>query len=74
MHKYSIRLILAIALLILSLSALVWGLLPGERVVLHQTIHPTEMQVPTPLGYIELMGTFPHTNHSPDFHGHFLPL
>ena len=50
MHKYSIRFLLAVALLVASLAALAWGLLPGERTVLHQTIQPTEMRLPTPIG------------------------
>ena len=52
MHKYNIRLILAAVLLVISLAALVWGLLPGERTVVHQTIQPTEMHLPTPQGFL----------------------
>ena len=52
MNKSRIRLILAAALLVISLMALAWGLLPGERTVLHQRIQPTEMQLPTPQGYL----------------------
>ena len=56
MNKVSLRLYLAVALLIISLAALTWGLLPGERVLLHQTIQPTEMLVPTPQGFLPTQG------------------
>lgn len=44
-----VRIIVGIAILILSLSLLVWGLLPLRREIRTQPIPPTELQLPTPI-------------------------
>ena len=48
MKRLNFRLILFVILLIISISALVWGFLPADRVIMKQKIQPTEMQIPTP--------------------------
>ena len=44
-----VRIILGMAILILSLSLLVWGLLPSRHEIRTQPISPTELQLPTPV-------------------------
>ncbi len=51
MPKSRLRLIFAMIMLVISLIVLAWSFLPGERLVRRQKILPTEMQLPTPLGY-----------------------
>jgi hypothetical protein len=41
-----LRLGFAMVVLVISLSALAWSCLPGQRIVLRQKIQPTEMQLP----------------------------
>ena len=43
-----LRIVLGIIILILSLSLLIWGLLPMRREVRTQPISPTDLQLPTP--------------------------
>ena len=52
MFKPGLRLVFALAILAISLAALAWGFLPGARIVRRQKIQPTEMQLPTPSGFI----------------------
>jgi hypothetical protein len=42
-----LRIVLGIIILILSLSLLIWGLLPMRREVRTQPISPTDLQLPT---------------------------
>jgi hypothetical protein len=50
-----IRIIVGIAILIVSVAFLAWGLLPTRREVRIQPISPTELQLPTPVSlHIEL--------------------
>jgi hypothetical protein len=49
-----LRLVLAVIILAISLAVLAWSFLPGGRVILRQKIQPTEMQLPTPEGYLPL--------------------
>jgi hypothetical protein len=48
------RLVSAVLLLLVSLILLAWGFLPGARTIRRQKIQPTEMQLPTPVGYLFL--------------------
>jgi hypothetical protein len=41
-----------IAILVLSLGLLVWGLLPARREIRTQPISPTELQLPTPVSFL----------------------
>jgi len=43
-----IRLGIAIILLVISVSLLLWGYLPNRRETLERVIPPAEMQLPTP--------------------------
>ena len=43
-----LRLILAIIILTISISLLIWGLAPARRETRIQDISPSEMQLPTP--------------------------
>ncbi|MDX9991979.1 MAG: hypothetical protein RBS68_07985 [Anaerolineales bacterium] len=45
-----IRLGLALLLLLVSLTLLLWASLPAERELRRQYIEPTQMQLPTPQG------------------------
>lgn len=45
------RIIVGIAILILSIGLLVWGFLPARREVRTQPISPTELQLPTPASF-----------------------
>ena len=46
-----IRIVVGIAILIVSLALLVWGLLPARREVRTQPIPPAELQLPTPASF-----------------------
>lgn len=46
-----IRVIIGIAILIVSIGLLAWGLLPPRREVRTQPISPTELQLPTPISF-----------------------
>ena len=48
MQKAGVRFIFAILILVTSLAVLAWSFLPGARIVHHQRIQPTEIQLPTP--------------------------
>jgi hypothetical protein len=52
MPKSRVRLVSAVVLLLISLTLLAWGFLPGVRTIRRQKIQPTEMQLPTPVGYL----------------------
>lgn len=43
-----LRLVIAIILLAVSISFLIWGYFPNPRTLLERTIPPSEMQLPTP--------------------------
>lgn len=47
-----LRIVLGIIILILSLSLLIWGLLPLRREVRTQPISPTDLQLPTPTSFL----------------------
>lgn len=47
-----IRIILGIAVLILSIALLLWGLLPPKREIRTQPISPSELQLPTPSSFL----------------------
>ena len=47
-----LRIVLGIIILILSLSLLIWGLLPMRREVRTQPISPTDLQLPTPISFL----------------------
>ncbi|HEX5807621.1 MAG TPA: hypothetical protein VFY25_03080 [Anaerolineales bacterium] len=47
-----IRIILGIAVLILSIALLLWGLLPPKREIRTQPISPSELQCPTPSSFL----------------------
>jgi hypothetical protein len=48
----TVRITLAITTLVISISLLMWGLLPGKRQVRRQFIQPTQMQLPTPGAFV----------------------
>ena len=51
-----IRVFIGIAILIISIAILAWGLLPARREVRTQPISPTELQLPTPAAlYIQTL-------------------
>jgi len=49
-----IRVVLGISLLIISITFLIWGLLPPRREIRTQPISPTELQLPTPESLLPL--------------------
>ncbi|MBL8089877.1 MAG: hypothetical protein JNJ43_06095 [Anaerolineales bacterium] len=46
-----LRLFLAIIILTISISLLIWGFLPSRTEIRIQEISPQEMQLPTPSSY-----------------------
>ncbi|HSL30786.1 MAG TPA: hypothetical protein VK900_16410 [Anaerolineales bacterium] len=46
------RIALGVIILVLSLSLLIWGLVPLRREVRTQPISPTDLQLPTPTSYL----------------------
>jgi hypothetical protein len=52
MIKSRLRLVLTMVILVVSIAALAWSFLPGARIVRRQRIQPTEMQLPTPSGFV----------------------
>jgi hypothetical protein len=42
---------IGIAILIVSIALLAWGLLPARHEVRTQPISPTELQLPTPISF-----------------------
>jgi hypothetical protein len=52
MVRLRVRLVFTVVILMISLAALAWSFLPGARIVRRQKIQPTEMQLPTPSGFI----------------------
>ncbi len=59
----TVRITLAVVALAISISLLMWGLLPGRRQVRRQFIQPAQMQLPTPAAFIpyrvQLAHSFP---------------
>lgn len=47
-----LRIVLGILILVISLSVLVWTLLPARREVRTQPIPPAELQLPTPVSFL----------------------
>jgi hypothetical protein len=47
-----IRIVIGILILIVSLTLLAWGFLPGRREVRTQPILPAELQLPTPKSFL----------------------
>jgi len=54
MMRKTIQTTLALLLLCLSLSLLLWGFSPTEYEIRRQPVRPTEMQLPTPQGSLPL--------------------
>lgn len=54
----TVRLMLALVILLVSVILLLWSFLPGPRVVRRQLIQPTEMQLPTPESAAPLLREF----------------
>ena len=46
-----LRITVGIAILILSIALLVWGIMPARRETRIQPISPTELQLPTPASF-----------------------
>jgi hypothetical protein len=46
-----LRIVIGVAILILSVALLIWGLLPQPRETRTQPISPTELQLPTPVSF-----------------------
>ena len=53
------RIILGIAVLILSIALLLWGLLPPKREIRTQPISPSELQLPTPSSFLSTRIIYP---------------
>lgn len=47
-----LRIVLGVLILVISLSVLVWTLLPGRRELRTQPIPPAELQLPTPASFV----------------------
>ena len=47
-----IRVILGIIILAVSISLLIWGLIPPEREIRTQPISPSDLQLPTPISLL----------------------
>ena len=47
-----VRILVGIAILIISMALLIWGLLPSRREVRTQPISPTELQLPSPSSFL----------------------
>jgi hypothetical protein len=56
MKPRTVRRLLALLLLLVSLVLLVWGLWPGLELTKVLPIPPAEMQLPTPAGWIPMLG------------------
>ncbi|MBX3037887.1 MAG: hypothetical protein KF758_13340 [Anaerolineales bacterium] len=52
-----LRLFLAIIILTISISLLIWGFLPSRTEIRIQEISPQEMQLPTPSSYNAPIGS-----------------
>ena len=50
--KRRIRIILGIIILVISISMLIWGLMPPERETRTQPISPSDLQLPTPISLL----------------------
>jgi hypothetical protein len=48
----NLRLLVALVLFLVSLTLLFWAFLPARREVRRQFLEPTQMQLPTPEGYL----------------------
>jgi hypothetical protein len=48
----SLRIVLGVIILLVSIALLLWGLLPARREIRTQPISPTELQLPTPSALI----------------------
>ena len=44
-----LRIVVGVMIFILSISLLIWGLLPPDRITRTQTISPEDLQLPTPI-------------------------
>lgn len=44
-----LRIVVGVVIFILSISLLIWGLLPPDRITRTQTISPEDLQLPTPI-------------------------
>jgi hypothetical protein len=47
-----IRILLGLLILVISISLLIWGLLPARHETRVQPIPPAELQLPTPASFI----------------------
>jgi len=47
-----IRVVLGVSILIISITLLIWGLLPPRREVRTQPISPAELQLPAPDSFL----------------------
>jgi len=64
MSKSRLRFVFAVVVLVTSLAVLAWSFLPGARIVRRQKIQPTEMQLPTPEGFVPLRRNLARLDHS----------
>jgi hypothetical protein len=46
-----LRILVGVAILIVSAALLVWGLMPARREVRTQPVPPVELQLPTPISF-----------------------
>jgi hypothetical protein len=46
-----VRILLGILILAISISLLIWGIIPARRETRIQNISPSEMQLPTPTSF-----------------------
>ena len=48
----SVRVLLGVIIFVISISLLIWGLVPARRETRIQNISPSEMQLPTPASFL----------------------
>ncbi|MEP7133297.1 MAG: hypothetical protein ABI904_00050 [Chloroflexota bacterium] len=46
-----LRIVLGVLIFVISLSLLIWGIVPARRETRIQNISPSEMQLPTPTSF-----------------------
>ena len=56
--KFNLRLVLAVIVLAVSLTLLIWGFWPSERETRILPVQPSEMSLPTPTTFLLDLETF----------------
>lgn len=50
--KRKLHILITLLILVVSISLLAWSLLPPRKEIRRQKLEPTQMQLPTPQGYL----------------------